>query len=670
MDALVSATAGRIGGVWLTMLGHLRDLNSVESITRRIESGHDPLTGVFDASRKLAAGFHSAYVAAGQTTARWVNVELGKSAIEKKGWAVFDAAAPPSVAWAQNNDLSLITEIDEETREVIRGVLVRGAQNGTPPAAMAREIRGSIGLTDYQNRIVDNYRRQLVQGQYAAALDRQLSHGQSDRVIAAAQRKQIPLTQAQIDTAVERYRTNMIGMRANTIARTESARVAHQGSDELYRQAIERGDLEHDRIEQEWHTSHLKNMRDSHRVMDGQKRPYGVPFTSGAGVPLLYPGDPSAPAEETANCACTKTTRLLPARAGERAAPRPEVTPDVGGPPLEIETLPAPAVQLPPSRPDPAIEVRSAVGNAKSARDRVLYETQLVNDAIDDGDFATARLHLQNATGHVAEVGAHSALARAHGDDHAGIFGASDEHLRDSKTALRLAISRIDFAESDHRDRPRPRPEPGALKATEYRLLSEGLSEELTNYQRFALQNYSNHTDKILNPMLRESQGNPDLTTKLYEGDHAPAEVHAIRELKRDPTHRADPVVGREMQDLDAAIAAHQFDRDVTVYRTMSDPNGQFLGAIEPGATFQDHGYVSTTADRNFLDDFYRGAAEDRVDLIVTLPKGSSGAPMSKMSTFASEKEVLLPRGSRFRVTKIVPARDGAPRQVHVTVEQ
>lgn len=47
-------------------------------------------------------------------------------------------------------------------------------------------------------------------------------------------------------------------------------------------------------------------VRESHFAMEGQVRPPGVPFTSGAGVNLDHPLDPDAPPEEIIGCQCVE----------------------------------------------------------------------------------------------------------------------------------------------------------------------------------------------------------------------------------------------------------------------------------------------------------------------------------------------------------------------------
>ena len=330
MNALVTATSGRINRAWLAMIAHLREENSEAQIVSRILAGRaDVLSGTDLAGKALAVAFTAAYVNAGQTAARWLDSEIHKRAIAKK-IPVFDPTDPPAAHWAAQNRLDLIREIDDETRMMVRDVLMEGARLGTNPLEMAREIRESIGLTTYQQGIVDNYRRELMRGDYTAALHRELTSGHSDRAVAAALRANRPMTQAQIDTAVERYRQGWIDYRARTIARTEGLRVAHQGSDEMIRQAVERGDIDAEQVQRTWihqfggaratrgrsrSSGGKGGPRPFHVVMNNQVRGFGEKFVSGLGAELRFPCDPQASAEETANCHCVVTTRILPSTA-------------------------------------------------------------------------------------------------------------------------------------------------------------------------------------------------------------------------------------------------------------------------------------------------------------------------------------------------------------------
>jgi uncharacterized protein with gpF-like domain len=62
----------------------------------------------------------------------------------------------------------------------------------------------------------------------------------------------------------------------------------------------------------EWvHSGLGEGARPKHQAADGQVREMGDPFDIG-GVPMNFPGDPEAPAEEVINCRCVRIARSGP----------------------------------------------------------------------------------------------------------------------------------------------------------------------------------------------------------------------------------------------------------------------------------------------------------------------------------------------------------------------
>lgn len=308
MTQLLDAVERQLGTSWHDVVTYLRDQNELDVVAERVHRGdmEGAIQGVEDAAAKFAIDTHAAYVVAGQTSAKWLDGTLADSVVR------FDVQNIRAVAWANRNKLELVREISQEQRDVMRRVISDGVRAGENPIEVARDLRASIGLTDYQARIVANYRRSLESGDLAGALTRELSSGHSDRTIAAAMNRGSALTPAQIDTAVDRYRANWVTFRSETIARTEGLRVAHQGSREAFQQAVDAGDLDVEQLEREWHhASHGKDARPEHEAMDGQKRKLDEAFESGSGAQLMYPGDPSADASEILNCRCVVSTRLV-----------------------------------------------------------------------------------------------------------------------------------------------------------------------------------------------------------------------------------------------------------------------------------------------------------------------------------------------------------------------
>lgn len=227
----------------------------------------------------------------------------------------FDRTNARAVQAMRNNQLRLVSGFTEQQRRATQAALIDGIQSGANPREIARAFRDSIGLTEQQEKWVRNYERQL-RGLDSAALSRELRDRRFDQTIRQAIDRAEPLTTAQIDKMVARYRNRALILRSETIARTEALRSAHAGIDEMYMQAIESGQLQADQLIRTWQTSLDERVRafgigsqTSHRTMHGQERLIGEPFVSGAGNQTLHPTGFGVALDDV-NCRCLVTTRI------------------------------------------------------------------------------------------------------------------------------------------------------------------------------------------------------------------------------------------------------------------------------------------------------------------------------------------------------------------------
>jgi hypothetical protein len=368
MEQLARQLERKYGRAWAEMVEHLRATNKLGDIEAAI-ARRDPqavLANIEEAARAFASDVNSGFTLAQQRAATWLNDQVPGKLIR------FDVQNERSVGWMRRNSLSLVRGVTEEQRNVIREAMTSGLERGENPKVIARRIRDSIGLTPHQARWVDNYRRSLETGDFADALGRELSDGRYDRGILSAQRNGRTLSRAEIDRAVDKYRANAITMRAETIARTEAIRSAAQGSHELVRTAVERGDVQERQLVRRWlHRNRGKHNRDFHHVMNGQERGLNEPFRSGLGNELMFPCDPAAPAEETINCRCAVTTRYIRAA---RVAPPPEPPPQA--PPV-VEAPKPPVVAAPPVAPKPPKEKKPKPSARRSEVHRRMTEARV-----------------------------------------------------------------------------------------------------------------------------------------------------------------------------------------------------------------------------------------------------------------------------------------------------
>lgn len=276
----------------------------LEALALFLERGdlYNALRLVEGVGRALATETTKAFVLAGDETAAFLSDAL-------EIIVSFDQMNENAVAILQRAQLDLLTEFTRQQREATREAILDAVRRGLNPRDQAVLFRDSIGLTSGQQRMVDNFRR-LLEEDPRQALTRELRDARSDRSILSALQRGQPLTRAQINSMVERYRKNMIAYRAEVIARTEALSAVHGGSYEMFRQAISAGQIDERELYRTWHTARDARVRDSHVTMEGQERPGLTPFTSGVGSKLRFPGDPEAPASDRIQCRCAVATRV------------------------------------------------------------------------------------------------------------------------------------------------------------------------------------------------------------------------------------------------------------------------------------------------------------------------------------------------------------------------
>jgi hypothetical protein len=221
-------------------------------------------------------------------------------------------------------DLDFIAEFTDSQREAVRRALVTALRQGKGTQSVARAFRNSIGLTAFQQDAVDNYRG-LLENNSAMALDRVLRDRRYDPGLTDALVADEPLSDARIDAMVDRYASRYLAYRAETIARTETTRVLNQARQQGTEEVVASADIPEDDVVRTWSAVQDNRTRDTHAEMDGQERGLNEPFDSPSGAQLMYPGDPSAPADEVINCRCAV---LISFKSG---APTAEVATDDAG---------------------------------------------------------------------------------------------------------------------------------------------------------------------------------------------------------------------------------------------------------------------------------------------------------------------------------------------------
>jgi hypothetical protein len=290
---------------FLAMVANMRNEIDLDELARLIEEGRtaDALALVLRGAPNIATASTGAFIAAAQATAQALGRELGSIVID------YDLTNTAAVAAMRENRLALVQGFSTGQQEATRQAISSGIRDGLNPREQARRFRDSIGLTAKQQAAVEAYERALRNAS-RDALGNKLRNRADDAAVARAAALGEALPEARIRRMVEQYRKRMLAHRATVIARTEALRSVHEGAESMLQQAIDDGTLDSDQIEREWLTSKDERVRGSHRTMHRQKRPVGVPFTSGNGISLMRPGDARAPAREVIQCRCRVVVRI------------------------------------------------------------------------------------------------------------------------------------------------------------------------------------------------------------------------------------------------------------------------------------------------------------------------------------------------------------------------
>lgn len=131
---------------------------------------------------------------------------------------------------------------------------------------------------------------------------------------------------------------------------------------------------------------------------------------------------------------------------------------------------------------------------------------------------------------------------------------------------------------------------------------------------------------------------------KTYTGETYTAINGGLRKGGLDPVHDAT------VRDLDSAISKSELPENTVLYRGM-ELNDNLRNNIKPGATFTDQAYTSTSLDQGNPSRFAGG--ENGAVMRIKAQKGQKGLAMQSISDYPEEKEVLLPRGTKYKITGV-----------------
>ena len=276
----------------------------------------------------------------------------------------FNARNDRAEQWLKDQSSTLIREIIDDQRQMIRSVLADGMARGLNPRDVALDLVGRldpvtrtrqggvIGLTSQQLEYVQRYRAELLSGD-PAQLRNALARVRRDRKFDGAIRKAIaagkPIDPAAAEKMVGRYSDRLLLLRGETIGRTEAMTALHQSQEEAYQQAIDKGALQSNHIRYFWRTAADERVRHSHALIPGMNEkgvPHGTPFSSPLG-PIRFPGDPNATAANRIGCRCWREPKVDFLAQAVEAEQKPKPAPKPKAPPKPKKPVPPEPVLLP-----------------------------------------------------------------------------------------------------------------------------------------------------------------------------------------------------------------------------------------------------------------------------------------------------------------------------------
>lgn len=227
----------------------------------------------------------------------------------------FNIRNPAAENWLRTYSSTLVREIIDDQRTMIRDYLRSGLSQGANPRTTALDLVGRInkatgkrdggviGLTSTQEQWLRNYEAELSSENPLPALNRKLRDARFDSSVRKAAASGTPISGDLKAKMLAAYKNRALRYRAEAIARSETIRALHVAQNQAIEQAVASGAISRDAVSFRWHSAKDNRVRETHRNLNGQTAKYGEAFQSDLG-PIRYPGDPLASAANTINCRC------------------------------------------------------------------------------------------------------------------------------------------------------------------------------------------------------------------------------------------------------------------------------------------------------------------------------------------------------------------------------
>ena len=241
---------------------------------------------------------------------------------EKAARVTFNIRDPRAERWLAAKSSQLVVEILDTQRDAIRIALRAGMEAQINPRQTALDIIGRLDASGVRKGGIVGLHSQFADAVTKARdelhnldpnyLLRKRRNDLFDPIVKRAIDSGKPLSAKEINAIAGAYADELLQLRGETIARTESIAAIAAGREQAWAQAVISGEVDPKYITRVWSATGGPRTRDAHWSMNGQERPFGVPFDGPDGSQLMHPGDTSlgAPAAMTINCRCMEVVKI------------------------------------------------------------------------------------------------------------------------------------------------------------------------------------------------------------------------------------------------------------------------------------------------------------------------------------------------------------------------
>lgn len=189
----------------------------------------------------------------------------------------FDSLSPDVIRGINELNTKVIQTLKDDNRETVRQRIREGIVAGESPRSIAKDLRSTIGLAPNQEQAVRNFRKALEEGKVSKALGYELR----DKRLKVTEE----MTPAQIDKAVDAYRTKFIAFNAETNSRTAALDAQKLGQRLSWEQAADQGIVDRSRLKKKWVGVKDSRERPEHLAMEGDTVAFDQPFSNGQMIP-------------------------------------------------------------------------------------------------------------------------------------------------------------------------------------------------------------------------------------------------------------------------------------------------------------------------------------------------------------------------------------------------